>query len=59
VLVRDGKLLEKAMRIESIAEEDVIEDLRLSAKTDDLAKVKSAQLEVSGNVSFIMRDDSK
>ncbi|HEY1770888.1 MAG TPA: YetF domain-containing protein [Chthoniobacterales bacterium] len=58
-LVRDGKLLRKAMRGESIAEEDVIEDLRLNAKTDEIEKVKSAQLEVSGNVSFIMQDESK
>jgi uncharacterized membrane protein YcaP (DUF421 family) len=51
-LVRDGKFIRPNMRRDQIAEEDICEDLRLDGE-EDLAKVKIARLECSGDISFI------
>ena len=51
-LVRDGKFVRSNMRRDQIAEEDICEDLRLDG-AEDLAKVKIARLECSGDISFI------
>lgn len=56
LLVHEGKLQREAMRQKSVCEEDIREDLRLNAKTEALSKVETARLEVSGNVSFVMKD---
>ncbi len=58
VLVRNGKMQTKAMRRQQISAGDVEEDLRLSAKIDELEKVEIARLEVSGDVSFILREEA-
>lgn len=42
------------MRRTSISEDDVEEDMRLSAKIQDIAKVKVARLERSGDLSFML-----
>jgi uncharacterized membrane protein YcaP (DUF421 family) len=54
-LVRDGKFVRPNMRINHVADEDVREDLRLDGD-EDLAKVKSARLECSGDISFIKKE---
>jgi uncharacterized membrane protein YcaP (DUF421 family) len=51
-LVRDGEFLRPNMRRNHVADEDVREDLRLDGE-EDLAKVKIARLECSGDISFI------
>lgn len=57
-LVQDGQLKEDAMRRHHISENDLIEDLRLSAKTEDIAKIRLAKLERSGDISFIKKEES-
>jgi uncharacterized membrane protein YcaP (DUF421 family) len=53
VLVQDGRLQQKNMLWEHISRHDLEEDMRLNAKTEDLSKVQVAQLERSGDISFI------
>jgi uncharacterized membrane protein YcaP (DUF421 family) len=53
-LVEDGQYCRAAMRRTSISEDDVEEDMRLSAKIQDIAKVKVARLERSGDLSFML-----
>ena len=57
VIVRDGRLDWKAMRRNYISEHDLEEDLRLSAHTDDIAQIRVARLERSGDISFIKSGD--
>ena len=58
VLVKDGRLRHDAIRRNDISPEDINEDLRLSAKTEDIKEVKIARLEMSGDVSFILAKES-
>lgn len=53
VLVENGKLQRKNMRINHISEHDLEEDLRLDAATEDFSKIKVARVERSGDISFI------
>ena len=53
VLVQNGKLQHKNMRLNHISEHDLQEDMRLDAKTEDLSKIKVARAERSGDISFI------
>jgi uncharacterized membrane protein YcaP (DUF421 family) len=53
VLVENGKLQRKNMRINHISEHDLEEDMRLDAGTEDLSKIKVARVERSGDISFI------
>ena len=57
VVVRDGRPLEEAMRIERLTIDDVIEGAREQG-IDDLGKVKLAVLEPDGKFSFIQNDGS-
>lgn len=54
-LVRNGQLLRRNMRVESITEEELMSQLR-QAGVDDVAKVKIAQMEGDGRISVIKRD---
>jgi uncharacterized membrane protein YcaP (DUF421 family) len=45
------------MRRTCVSEDDLTEDLRLSAKIEDIDKVKIARLERSGDLSFILQKD--
>lgn len=56
VLVRNGAWDEAALRRTNTSPEDVKEDMRLVAKTDDLKRVRLARLEVGGDISFILVD---
>jgi uncharacterized membrane protein YcaP (DUF421 family) len=54
-LVRDGEFNRANMRRDQVAAEDVCEDLRLEGE-EELAKIKVARLECSGDISFIKAD---
>jgi uncharacterized membrane protein YcaP (DUF421 family) len=53
VLVQNGRLQRKNMRLNQISEHDLEEDMRLDAATEDLSKIKVARVERSGDISFI------
>jgi uncharacterized membrane protein YcaP (DUF421 family) len=53
VLVQNGKLNRENMRRNHISEHDLEEDMRLSAKIEDLSKIKIARVEHSRDISFI------
>jgi uncharacterized membrane protein YcaP (DUF421 family) len=53
VLVENGKLQRRNMRLNQISEHDLEEDMRLDARTEDLSGVKVARIERSGDISFI------
>ncbi len=55
VIVEQGKLLPNQMRRNKVTRRDIEEDMRLSAKTDDLTLIEQARVERSGDVSFVIR----
>lgn len=54
-LVTDGTVDWKSMKKHLVSKHDLEEDLRLSAATEDLQKIKTARLERSGDISFIKK----
>jgi uncharacterized membrane protein YcaP (DUF421 family) len=58
ILVQNGQLCSEAMRKKCVTERDVEEDMRLSAKTENLTDIRTARLERSGDLSFIMKTTS-
>lgn len=54
-LVRNGQLLQRNMRMESISEDELMSQLR-QAGVDDVAKVKVAHIEGDGRISVIKRE---
>ena len=57
-IVENGLMNRQAMRENLISDHDLEEDLRLAAETEDLAKIKIARLERSGDISFIKREST-
>ena len=55
-LVRDGEYDWKMMKRHLVSRHDLEEDLRLAAKTEDLANIRIARLERSGDISFIEKE---
>jgi uncharacterized membrane protein YcaP (DUF421 family) len=55
-LVRNGKIDRRAMARCLVSEHDFEEDLRLDGKTDDVETIRLAQLERSGDISFIKKE---
>lgn len=53
LLVKDGKIIQDAMKGSGIGEKDLFEALRTEAKTKDLSQFKEAYLERSGEISFV------
>jgi uncharacterized membrane protein YcaP (DUF421 family) len=53
LIVDDGDLILSTMRRNHISKHDVEEDMRLSAKTEDLKDVRHGYVERSGDISFI------
>jgi len=53
VIVENGRIDQRNMRANQITEHDLEEDMRLDAEIDDLAKIKIARVERSGDISFI------
>jgi uncharacterized membrane protein YcaP (DUF421 family) len=58
-LVSDGEIDWKAMKHHLVSKHDLEEDLRLSAATEDIEKIKAARLERSGDISFIKAESEK
>lgn len=57
MLVRDGEILEGALKSERVAKSDLIAKLR-EANAFDLSKVKAVVLETTGDVSVLHGDDA-
>src|SRR5256886_13222657 len=55
VIVRDGKCDLTTMRRNHVSVHELDEDMRLSAHTDELSKIKLARVERSGDISFIKK----
>jgi uncharacterized membrane protein YcaP (DUF421 family) len=56
VLVKEGRYQPHPMRRKSVSQHDIEEDMRLSAKVEDIGEIKTARLERSGDLSFIKKD---
>ena len=56
VLLQDGVIQKAAMNSQLVSEQDFDEDMRLEAKTENKAEIKTARLETSGDVSFIKNE---
>ena len=54
-IVRDGECDFPVMRRNHVSTHDLEEDMRLSAHTDDLSKIRLARVERSGDISFIKK----
>ncbi len=54
-LIEEGCVIERNMRRNHFSHEDLREDLRLRAATDDVSQVKSARMERNGEVSVVLR----
>jgi uncharacterized membrane protein YcaP (DUF421 family) len=55
VIVRDGQPDLNMMWRNHVSTHDLDEDMRLSANTDDLPKIRVARVERSGDISFIKK----
>ena len=53
VIVENGQMDHRKMRINHISMHDLEEDMRLDAEIEDLSKIKIARVERSGDISFI------
>jgi uncharacterized membrane protein YcaP (DUF421 family) len=53
ILIRDGELVHRELRNHHITRHDLEEDLRLALHAEDIARIRSARLERSGDISFI------
>src|ERR1700693_198539 len=53
VIIDDGDLILGAMRRNHISRHDVEEDLRLTAKTENLKDIRVGYIERSGDISFV------
>lgn len=57
IVVEDGEILWDALRKSNLSKQDLLQTIRLNAKTSDVSKVKVARLERNGDISIIMKDD--
>lgn len=56
LIVQTGRPDKRAMNAHHITEEDLLEDLRLSAETDNLEKIREARFERNGSISFVKEE---
>ena len=56
VVVQNGRYLEETLRQNHITTHDVEEDLRLEGKTENIADVRVARVERSGDISFMYKE---
>jgi uncharacterized membrane protein YcaP (DUF421 family) len=56
-VVQDGEILWDAMRKSNLSKQDLMQTLRLNARTYDVGKVKIARLERNGDMSIIIKED--
>ena len=54
-IVRNGECDFRMMRSNHVSKHDLEEDMRLHAHTDDLSKIRLANVERSGDISFIKK----
>lgn len=57
VVAENGRYVEKTLRRNHITTHDVEEDLRLDGKTENIADVRIARVERSGDISFLFKSD--
>jgi uncharacterized membrane protein YcaP (DUF421 family) len=57
VIVENGRPDLRMMRRNHISEHDLVEDLRLDARTEDISKIRVARIERSGDISFIKKEE--
>ncbi len=57
-LIEDGKILEKNMRKSHITKQDLLLAAREQAKIEKLEDIQEANLERSGNISIIPKEDN-
>jgi len=53
VIVENGRINRRNMRVNHITQHDLEEDMRLDAEIEDRSKIKIARVERSGDISFI------
>jgi uncharacterized membrane protein YcaP (DUF421 family) len=53
ILIRDGELVHRELCNHHITRHDLEEDLGLALHAEDIARIRSARLERSGDISFI------
>ncbi len=58
VIVKDGEILWDAMRRSNLSMQDLMQNLRLNARVDDVKKVKEARMERNGDISIIVKDEN-
>ena len=58
VIVKDGEILWEAMRRSNLSRQDLMQNLRLNARVEDVKKVKEARLERNGDISIIVKDEN-
>lgn len=56
VIVENGEIIWEQMRRNHVSKHDLQEDMRSSANTEDLGKIRIARVERSGSISFIKKD---
>jgi len=55
ILIHDGELVYRKMCNNHITRHDLQEDLRLALHAEDLARIRMARLERSGDISFVCK----
>ncbi|MGE3859819.1 MAG: YetF domain-containing protein [Nitrososphaeraceae archaeon] len=55
LLVKDGKMIDEAMKKAKISRKELESYLRLTG-TDDLSEIKLSYLEINGQVSFVKKN---
>jgi uncharacterized membrane protein YcaP (DUF421 family) len=55
-VIENGRIQKEALNRHQVSHDDLMEDLRLNGKLEDISKVKLAQLERSGEISVIKNE---
>jgi uncharacterized membrane protein YcaP (DUF421 family) len=55
-LIKEGRLIERAMETNNLSQKDLEEELRLNGKVSEASEVKEAYIERSGKISVIPKD---
>src|SRR5690554_390183 len=56
VVIKNGEIIWEALHASSLTKNDLMQTMRLNAKTEDISRIKIARLERNGDVSFLLRD---
>ena len=59
MLYRDGRFLEEHMHKTNLTKHDVLEELRLQCQKESLEKVDAILMELTGEVSFLMKENKQ